>query len=111
MPKIFISHSRKDEKLLEDTKEIFKETKVEHVIYHNGKGEHWRNIREYIRNSDAMFLLIGRDISPDNRDRAYAQNWIAFEVGIACGCEPKKRLVVFHPAYNLNNLNEYDENK
>lgn len=111
MAKIFISHSTKDNKLLEDTKEIFKETKVEPVIYDNEKGEQWKNIREYIRNSDAMFLLLGRDINPDNRDRAHTQNWIAFEGGIACGCEPKKRLVVFHPAYDEKNSNKYDENK
>lgn len=111
MAKIFISHSRKDEKLLEDTKEIFKETKVVPVIYDNRKGEHWKNIREDIRNSDAMFLLLGRDTNPDNRERAHTQNWIAFEGGIACGCEPKKRLVVFHPAYDQNNPNKYDENE
>ncbi|HEY9247149.1 MAG TPA: hypothetical protein VIO11_09910 [Candidatus Methanoperedens sp.] len=112
MAKIFISHSKQDKELLEDTKEIFKETKVEYVIYDNEKGEQWKNIREYIRNSDAMFLLLGRDINPDHRERAYTHNWIAFEDGIACGCEPKKRLVVFHPAYDpQNNPNKYDENK
>lgn len=111
MAKIFISHSKKDKELLEDTKQIFEETKVKYAIYDNEKGEQWKNIREYIRNSDAIFLLLGRDINPDNRDRAYTQNWIAFEAGIACGCEPKKRLVVFHPAYDLNSPNKYDENK
>ncbi len=111
MAKIFISHSSKDEKLLKDMIEIFKETSVDYVIYRGRKGEHWKNIREDILNSDAVFLLLGSTISPDKRDSAHTQNWIAFEIGVACGYEPPKKLVVFHPAYDMNNPNEYNENR
>jgi hypothetical protein len=48
MAKIFISHSKKDKELLEDTKEIFKEAEVECVIYDGERGEQWKNIREKI---------------------------------------------------------------
>lgn len=49
---------------------------------------HWRKIKYEINNSNALFFLVGRQLvkmqenHDDNWDRT--QNWIAFEIGIAC---------------------------
>ncbi|MDY6894306.1 MAG: hypothetical protein SVO01_02645 [Thermotogota bacterium] len=110
MTKIFLSHSHTDKVLLDDTKSIFEETNVEYVIYEGDKDEDWKNIRKEIQDSDAVFLLVGPNISPDIRDSAHTQNWIAFEVGIACGCEPPKRVYAFHNAYDPENPNECNKN-
>ena len=111
MGKIFISHCHADTDLLEDMKGIFKETNVEPIIYTKYSGEDWKKIRKDIRDSDAVFVLLGPSIEPVKRETAHTQKWIAFEIGIACGCEPKKKVYVFHPAYNPSNEKEYDKNK
>ena len=110
MTKIFLSHSHADKDLLRDTKSIFKETNVECVVYEGDEDEDWKKIRKEIQDSDAVFLLVGPNISPDQRDSAHTQNWIAFEVGIACGCEPPKRVYAFHNAYDPENPNECNKN-
>lgn len=49
----------------------------------------WSTIKENIEKSKALFLLVGREltVSQDRGDIAWAhtQNWIAFEIGVACG--------------------------
>lgn len=40
----------------------------------------WEKIKNQIENSEAVFLLLGSNV----RNSIYTQNWIAFEVGLAC---------------------------
>ncbi len=54
----------------------------------------WETIRDEIRRSSAMFLLIGRELvnmqekscreSEAGRTWKHTQNWIVYEVGLAC---------------------------
>ena len=50
----------------------------------------WETIKEQVRNSCAMFLLVGKRLVEAQRSSKlrhvwrYTQNWIAFEVGLAC---------------------------
>ena len=48
----------------------------------------WRTIRDAIRSSCALFLLVGKELvkaqaSPD-ASWSHTQNWIAYETGVAC---------------------------
>ena len=48
----------------------------------------WRTIKEAIDNSIAMFLLVGKQLvahqASPTPDWKYTQNWIAYEMGLAC---------------------------
>jgi hypothetical protein len=48
----------------------------------------WLTIKDEINRSVALFLLVGKELvsSQDSNDRTwrYTQNWIAYEIGIAC---------------------------
>lgn len=80
------------------------------MIYKGTKAKIGEIYEKKIKESDAVFLLLGLTLSPDKRDSAYTQNWIAFEVGIVCRCDPPKKVFFFHPAYD-GNSNEYDKNE
>ena len=52
----------------------------------------WQTIRDAMRKSIAMFLLVGPELTasqasqdPQEREKwKYTQNWIAYEIGLAC---------------------------
>ncbi len=48
----------------------------------------WSTILNAIRNSQALFLLVGKELvkeqSLHNPSWEYTQNWIAYEIGVAC---------------------------
>lgn len=54
----------------------------------------WKTIRDQMRRSSALFLLVGRELvnmqerssyDPETaRNWKYTQNWIAYEIGLAC---------------------------
>jgi len=48
----------------------------------------WSTIRDAIRKSKALFLLVGKELSRaqalPNFSWSYTQNWIAYEIGVAC---------------------------
>ena len=50
----------------------------------------WKTIKDHMKNSSAMFLLVGKELvkmqdqSYGTRNWKYTQNWIAYEVGLAC---------------------------
>ena len=48
----------------------------------------WQTIRNEIRKSRALFLLVGKELvkaqSYHESSWEYTQNWIAFEIGVAC---------------------------
>ncbi len=48
----------------------------------------WQTIRNAIRNSQALFLLVGKKLvkaqSLHDPTWEHTQNWIAFEIGVAC---------------------------
>jgi hypothetical protein len=47
----------------------------------------WQTIRNELRQSKALFLLVGKSLVKEqeihNRDWEYTQNWISYEIGIA----------------------------
>jgi hypothetical protein len=48
--------------------------------FENIQSPEWREIRNRVGNSEAVFLLLDANV---NRS-IYTQNWIAFEIGLAC---------------------------
>ncbi len=81
MSQIFVSHSRRDKNNdyflkafgLEQVKGAFME-------YEDIKKPHWSSIKDNVANASSVFVLLTKDI----KDFEHTQNWIAFEVGLAC---------------------------
>lgn len=82
-PQIFISHSRFDTDILIPFDEIFAGTNVRRirVEFESYELPPWIFIRDSILRSSAVFLLLG----PNVNQSPYTQNWISYEVGLACG--------------------------
>ena len=91
---IFISHTKKDKEFCNRFDNVCASVGIER---HNSNLEsiekpEWSSIRDLIRKSRAFFLLIGKELvrfqgSEDPeiiKEWRYTQNWIAFEIGVAC---------------------------
>lgn len=93
--KVFISHTKKDEKFCD----IFDRacSRVGIAAFRSEFEEiekpEWRTIRDEIRQSVALFFLVGeelvkfQEIKEKNQEWSYTRNWIAYEIGIACNRE------------------------
>lgn len=81
--KIFISHSRRDASLRDYMLKIFGLTNMGATVieYENFERPPWKQIKNAIKSSKAVFLLIGDNVVDSG---IYTQNWISFEVGISC---------------------------
>jgi hypothetical protein len=79
---IFVSHSQYDRDIRASFDTVFARTGVRSVcmefelIYPPA----WQAIKNEIQNSATLFLLLG----PNIRSSIHTQNWVAFEVGLAC---------------------------
>jgi len=90
---VFVSHTQRDEKFLDDFDRIC--ARVSGIGAFRSEFESivppaWRTIKEQMRKSRAMFLLVGRELVASqaslhaSEQWKYTQNWIAYEVGLAC---------------------------
>jgi hypothetical protein len=82
MVHIFVSHSQYDKDIRTAFDTVFARTGVESKCMEFEKiyPPAWETIKNQIFSSEAVFLLLG----PNIRTSAHTQNWIAFEVGLAC---------------------------
>ena len=96
MVQIFLSHTKRDE----DCCDRFDRTAVREGItvfrseFENIESPAWRTIKNQIGKSRALFLMVGEELvnaqkqsehSAVEREKwKYTQNWIAYEIGIAC---------------------------
>lgn len=82
MVQIFVSHSQYDKDIRTQFDTVFARAGVRsvcmefEVIYPPS----WQTIKNEIGASEAVFLLLG----PNIRQSVHTQNWVAFEVGLAC---------------------------
>jgi hypothetical protein len=120
LARILLSHSRGDEDILKFFLSIGKLASVEikPVEFESIQAPAWSYIRDLMSTSDAFFLLLGKNII----DRGiYTQNWISFEVGLACEMattlrrevwvfEPRQHKVKF-PVPFLNHYLLFDMNE
>ena len=91
---IFISYTGKDKELLKRFDEVVASVEIKRHRANLEKIDkpEWLSIRDNIRKSRAFFLLVGKELvrfqgSEDPeiiKEWRYTQNWIAFEIGVAC---------------------------
>ena len=85
MAQIFVSHSRKDRELVDLLARAFAATKVR-AIYEEFESilqgpATAQRIQQHISQSNAVFVLIGRNVEAQRHTR----DWVAFEGGVAAG--------------------------
>jgi hypothetical protein len=81
MASIFVSHSKNDPNL-DFFHRGFSTTGVKGIFmeYEEMTKPAWTLIKQNVSYSDAVFVLLSKAV----KDKEYTQNWIAFEVGLAC---------------------------
>jgi len=80
---IFVSHSQYDRDIRTSFDTVFARTGVKSVCMEFERISQlpaWEPIRNQIKASETVFLLLG----PNIRSSIHTQNWVAFEVGLAC---------------------------
>ena len=80
---IFVSHSRYDTEIRKEFSEVFAVARGASPIYMEFEEffpPAWEKIRHEIYLSEALFVLLG----PNIHKTIHTQNWVAFEVGLAC---------------------------
>lgn len=82
MPQIFVSHSQHDKDIRASFDTVFARTGVKSVCmeFEQIYPPAWQEIKNAIAASETVFLLLG----PNIRSSIHTQNWVAFEVGLAC---------------------------
>jgi len=87
---VFISHTKKDEQFCNLFDRVCAR---EGIIAFRSEDENilkpaWKTIKKEMKKSFALFFLVGKELvqSQDLNDPEwrYTQNWIAFEMGLAC---------------------------
>lgn len=87
---IFISHTKKDIRFCDLVDKLFARAPIKafRSEYENILHPEWQTIKSAMNDSMALFLLIGqalvRNQSSKNAEWSYTQNWIAYEIGLAC---------------------------
>lgn len=90
MEQVFVSHTKKDEKFCDAFDRVC--ARVGIIAFRSEFEEMskpaWKTIKEAMNKSITMFFLVGEELvkSQDLNDPEwrYTQNWIAYEMGLAC---------------------------
>lgn len=87
--KVFLSHTKYDKIFLDKLDTIFARTILAFRSELETMGKPaWRTLRDEMRKSVALFLIIGNHFrtrhTSRSRDWQHTQNWIAYEIGLAC---------------------------
>ena len=83
MANIFISHSKRDAKTVAAFSNVFARTTIRAILaeFENYLIPPWIQIKDYVQQSSALFVLL----SPHLSGSPFTQNWLSYEVGLACG--------------------------
>ena len=94
MAKIFISHSQ-DDPNLDFFHRAFSGTEVKAIWmeFEDIKHPAWRTIAKNVKESSSLFVILNKTL--DDEQYEHTQNWISFEVGLACMAN--KYVWVFEP--------------
>lgn len=90
MVQIFVSHTKKDKKFCDDFDRVCarEEVGAYRSEYEPIISPAWQSIKNAMDSSVAMFVLIGKELvesqESGDSDWRYTQNWIAYEIGLAC---------------------------
>jgi hypothetical protein len=82
MASIFISHSKRDEETINAFCRVFAQTTMRAVLeeFDTYAVPPWAKIAKDVQESSAVFLLLSSHLNAT----AYTQNWVSYEVGLAC---------------------------
>ncbi len=87
---IFISHTKKDVRFCDLIDKLFARVPIRafRSEYENIQRPQWQTIKSAMNDSMALFLLVGQALVNNqklkNAEWSYTQNWIAYEIGLAC---------------------------
>ena len=87
---VFVSHTKKDKKFCDEFDSVCARVGIKafRSEYEDITKPAWKTIKEEMNKSVAMFFLVGKELvkSQDlnDPDWRYTQNWIAYEMGLAC---------------------------
>jgi hypothetical protein len=90
MKQIFVSHTKKDEKFCDkfDTVCARVGVKAFRSEFEDLSTPSWKTIKIAMNNSSALFFLVGGKLvesqNASDPEWKYTQNWIAYEIGLAC---------------------------
>ena len=90
---VFASHTRLDKETCDkfDVEAARVGVKVFRSEYEQISPPAWKAIRDEIKCSSALFVLIGPELVKSQEESRkqwqYTQNWIAYEIGVACAFE------------------------
>jgi hypothetical protein len=92
---IFISHSGKDREIVDAIIRSFNDTGVKPILvedmeWSSNPEPNWLWIKNQIIKSQALFVILSKGLVAQE----YTQNWVAFEIGVAAGCDPPKPVCV-----------------
>ncbi|HEC64204.1 MAG TPA: hypothetical protein ENI23_02795 [bacterium] len=87
---IFISHTKRDVRFCDLVDRLFAGVPIGRFRseYENIRHPEWQTIKRAMNDSIALFLLVGRRLVENqklkNLEWSHTQNWIAYEIGLAC---------------------------
>ena len=96
VPKIFVSHTQRDKDVFDRLDNIIASVGLARFRseYETITKPEWQVIKNEINVSNALFLLVGKELmkcmegyfinSDDKFSWKFTQNWISYEIGIAC---------------------------
>jgi len=90
MAQVFLSHTRLDKDFCDYFDSICARVGIKafRSEFETIPSPAWSTIRNEVRISTALFLLVGQELirkqSSHGMEWEYTQNWIAYEVGVAC---------------------------
>lgn len=82
MSSIFISHSKRDKGTVDAFCNVFARTQLQAVLaeFEAYAVPPWLQIKNWVQHSSALFVLLSREL----QSTPYTQNWVSYEVGLAC---------------------------
>jgi hypothetical protein len=90
---IFESHSKLDEQTCDLFDKVVARVGIKafRSEYEDIKAPAWETIKDEMKRSSALFLLVGPELvkaqAKSGHDWKFTQNWIAYEVGLACALD------------------------
>lgn len=90
MTQVFVSHTKKDKGFCDEFDRACARVGIRafRSEFENITNPPWKTITNAINDSVAIFLLVGKELVENQKKGGkewhYTQNWIAFEIGVAC---------------------------
>ena len=90
MRQVFVSHTKKDEKFCDQFDRVCARVGIKafRSEFETISTPAWKTIKEAINKSIALFFLVGKELVKSQNENEpewrYTQNWIAYEMGLAC---------------------------